>query len=137
MTAREPLLRDAVRPVEDETERLIVPENPLMLARVICDEVCTPACPCIEDGPLILKSTTLTVKMTACDSDPDTPVTVTVNVPAIAELTVSVEIPVPPELRLTLVGLRRAAVFVVERVTAPLKLFMLVRVRPVLLEKPA
>jgi hypothetical protein len=65
------------------------------------------------------------------------PVIVTVNDPATPELTVSVEVPVPPELSVTLVGLRVAAVLVVDSATAPLKLLILARVRVVLLENPA
>jgi hypothetical protein len=134
-------LSDAESPVEGETERSIVPENPLTLLRVICEEDGTPAWTCKEEGPLKWKSTMFTDMKTECDRDRDpevpVPVTVTVKSPATAELTVSVEVPIPPEVRGTLVALRLAAVFVVANVTTPLKLLILERLRTVLLDEPA
>ena len=61
----------------------------------------------------------------------------TVKDPATVEVTVSVEVPEPFGVKVTLVGFRLAALLVVVRVTEPLKLLMLVRVRVVELEKLA
>jgi hypothetical protein len=140
-TLTELLLSDVESPAEDETERLTVPENPLTLVRVICEVDGTPAWTCKEEGPLKRKSTTFTDMKTEWDrgTDPEVPVAVTVTVksPATAELTVRVEVLAPPSLSATLVGLRVVAALVVERVTIPLKLLILERVRIVLLDEPA
>ena len=72
------------------------------------------------------------------DRDPEVAETVTVNDPAEDEVIVKVEVPGPDGDRLTIVGLRLATpVLVVARVTAPLKLLTLVKVKVVELEKPA
>ncbi len=83
------------------------------------------------------KSTTLTVIEMKWDRGPDVAVTVTVKDPATVEVTISIELPDPLGFKLTLAGLKLATVLVVVRITIPLKLLTLVRVKVVLLEEPA
>ncbi len=132
----------AVRPGDDDTARLTVPENPATLVTVMTAVPCTPAWVLRETGcPSTRKSTTLTEMTTERERDPEepveVPVIVNVKTPATAEVTVIVEVPVPPELRATLVGFGLAAEFVDVRVTTPLKPFALDRVTEVVLDEPA
>jgi hypothetical protein len=90
-----------------------------------------------EGGPSIRKSTTVTVRVVEWDTDPEVAVTVTVNSPVAVELTVSVEVCEPPPVKLTLDGLRLAALFAVTRIITPLKLFRLDRVKVLFADDPA
>jgi hypothetical protein len=71
------------------------------------------------------------------DTDPEVAATVTVKRPATVELTVNVEIREPPAVKLTLEGLKLAALFVAARAITPLKLFRLDRVKVLFAEDPA
>jgi hypothetical protein len=57
--------------------------------------------------------------------------------PVTVELTVSVEVREPPVVKLTLDGLRLAALFVTARFITPMKLFRLDRVKVLLADDPA
>jgi hypothetical protein len=91
----------------------------------------------IDDAPLSRKSTTFTDTIIEWDSEPDVAITEKVKDPATVEVTVSVDVPEPLGAKVTLVGFRFAALFDVVRVTTPLKLLRLVRVKIVLFDKPA
>jgi len=71
------------------------------------------------------------------DTDPEFAVTVTVKRPVTVELTVSVEVREPPAVKLTLDGLRLAALFVAASIITPLKLFRLDRVKVLFADDPA
>ena len=119
----------------------MVPANPPILVAVTAAVPCAPAWVLTDRGPSIRKSTTFTDMTMECDRELElpekVPVIVRVKSPATLELTVSVEVPVPPEVRVTLVGLRLAAVFVEANDTTPLKLLILERVRTELVDEPA
>ncbi len=85
-----------------------------------------------EELGKIRKSRTLTLTITECDIVPEVAVTTMVMDPAVAEVTESVDT-ADPEARLTLFAPKLAAALVVARVTIPLKLLVLVRVKIVLL----
>jgi hypothetical protein len=114
-----------------------MPEKPPRLMMVTSDEAWIPAWLLIEETPLIRKSTTFTDTIIEWDREPEVPITEKEKDPATVEVTVSVEVPEPLGVKVTLVGFRFAALLDVVRVTTPLKLLRLVRVRIVLLDKPA
>lgn len=72
-----------------------------------------------------------------CDTDPEVATTVTVKRPVTVEVTVSVEVRDPPAVKLTLDGLRLAALFVGKSAITPLKLFRLDRVKVLFADDPA
>jgi hypothetical protein len=123
--------------VEAETDRLTVPENPPRLMMVTSDEAWIPAWVLIDDAPLSRKSTTFTDTIIEWEREPDVAITEKLKDPARVEVTVSVEVPEPLGAKVTPVGFRLAALLDVVRVTTLLKLLRLVRVRMVLLDKPA
>ena len=105
-----------------------MPEDPLRIVREVgLDET--------------VKSTTLTVTSTECESDPIVPVTVTVYVPTVAEVMLSVEVAEPPGDRLTIVGLTPAVKpdgeVAVERLMVPVNPARLVIVIVAVPELPA
>lgn len=117
---------------------MTIPENPAILIRLISCDACMPTWVLIVEGPVILKSTTLTLTTIARVVEPDEAVTVTEKEPATAEVIVSIEDTDPPDNNVTAFGFTVATPpCVVERVTTPLKPFKLVRVKVVELEKPA
>lgn len=71
------------------------------------------------------------------NTDPEVAVTVTVKTPVTLELIESVEVREPPAVKLTLDGLRLAALFAAARVITPVKLFRLDRVKVLLADDPA
>jgi hypothetical protein len=77
------------------------------------------------------------VTVTEWDKDPEVAVTVTVNRPVTVELTVRIEVCDPPEITLSIDGFKLAALFVVARVTRPLKLFRLDRLMVLFADDPA
>jgi hypothetical protein len=135
----EPVLRDAVRPDDEDTETLTVPEKPPIPVREMSSLTWEPAWVEIEDWPtVILKSMTVTDTAMKWDRDPETAVTVTVNDPAEDEVTVRMEVPGPDGVRLTIVALKLAVpLLVVVSETGPLKPLMLAKFKVVELEKPA
>ncbi len=134
----DPELSIADSPWDGESDRETVPENPAMLIRLMSCDACTPTWVLIDDGPVILKSTTLTLTTIVCIMDPEEAVTVTEKEPATADVIVRVEDTRPAEDNVMLLGLRLATPLCVEeRVTTPLKPFTLVRVKVVELEESA
>ena len=136
-------LTDAVSPDGDVVvDNVTIPVNPLRLPSWTVDAPEDPLRMVREAGlDETVKSTTLTVTTTECESDPIVPVTVTVYVPTVAELTVSVDVADPPGDKLTLVGLTPAVrpdgETVVERLIVPVNPARLVKVIVDVPEPPA
>ena len=124
-------LRDTSGPSGDTvTVRVTVPEKPERLVKVITPLADAPAEMVREDEPMDnVKSLTVTVIITKCDREPDTPVTVTVYVPA-EPLHDSVDVAEAPRPTLGSVNEQMRSVEETEdpRFTIPVKPFRLLTV---------